>query len=63
MEWWDAVKRPPNDMGRYLVTDGYSVEIMYYFGFYQGYPDWSSYNCNTLDVLYWARLPKAPDAD
>lgn len=56
----DFALPPWND--KYLATDGEEIQIMVYFGKdrhgEQG--EWSSYECNTLDVTHWMALPELP---
>lgn len=60
MQWKKASEILPSASDRYLVTDGKEIEIMTYFGTFKGSPEWSSYNCNTLDVTHWMVLPSLP---
>lgn len=59
-QWIDVNDALPDRFGRYLVTDGVEIEIMRFFGKHKNEPEWSSDNCNTLDVTHWSLLPELP---
>lgn len=61
MEWISALKKLPDLPGKYLATDGESVEIMEYYGTLRKHGLWSSYECKTLHVTHWMPLPKPPE--
>lgn len=60
MDWISCDNYMPNESGKFLVTDGKDVEVMYYFGDYKGLHDWSSYYGNTINVSHWQELPELP---
>jgi len=55
-KWISVEECFPEPGKQYLCTDGEDIEKMMYFGTYKGNPEWSSYNCNTIDVTHWREL-------
>lgn len=57
----DVEDEVPDPGTRCLCTDGEDTEIMIYYGMNKDIHDWSSHNCNILDVKHWMPLPEPPN--
>lgn len=56
MRWVAMKEKSPPEPGLYVASDGEEVQIMRYCGMYADAADWSSANCNTLDVTHWLEM-------